>query len=40
MDNITRFSNDVPNFFNGMMDLLKAAGKEGALDVHKPVIYA
>jgi len=31
MDNFTQFSNDVPNFFNGMMDLLKAAGKEGAL---------
>jgi AhpD family alkylhydroperoxidase len=31
MDNITRFSKEAPNFFNGMMELLKGAGTEGAL---------
>ncbi len=31
MDSITRFAKEAPNFFNGMMDLLKGAGTEGAL---------
>lgn len=31
MNSITRFSKDAPNFFNGMMEMLKGANAEGAL---------
>lgn len=31
MDNFTRFANELPNFYNGVMALLKGAEMEGAL---------
>ncbi len=40
MDNITRFSKEAPNFFKGMMELLKGANADGALSAKQKELSA